>query len=182
MKEIALSRGLVALVDDADFDYVSQFKWTAMPCPNTTYAKRLVNDRTILLHRFIMGAEKGRFVDHINHNGLDNRRENLRFVTTLENNLNTRPRSALGFKGVRKRGTRFAARIILHGIAYHLGHFDSAVEAAKAYDEKAAELFGSYARLNFSADPVPHPSDPAHRQGLRGRGRPLFVARGREVS
>ena len=86
--------------------------------------------------------------DHINRNGLDNRRANLRFVTPQENSWNSKPKSSQPYKGVSARDGRWIARIGYNGAIY-LGRFDSAEEAARAYDAKACELRGEYAYLNF---------------------------------
>ena len=115
----------------------------------------------IMMHKFIMNAPKGMCVDHINHNGLDNRRENLRICTYSENAQNKRKRvdSASGYKGVYQRPEkykyrkRFRAYIRPKGQQIQLGSYLTAEEAARAYDKKAKELFGDYAELNFPKEP-----------------------------
>ena len=115
----------------------------------------------IMMHKFIMNAPKGMCVDHINHDGLDNRRENLRICTYSQNSQNKRRRvdSKSGYKGVHqisekyKLKKRFMAYLRPKGQKrIRLGHYLTAEEAAKAYDKKAKELFGEFAELNFPED------------------------------
>jgi hypothetical protein len=105
------------------------------------------------MHREVLKAPKGALVDHINHNGLDNRRANLRFVTAGQNCWNARKKRGCSskYKGVyfQKRSRRWLANIIYRGERIFLGCFDDEQSAARAYDEKAKQLFGQYATLNF---------------------------------
>lgn len=106
------------------------------------------------MHRVIMGLAPGdgRQVDHIDRNGLNNRRSNLRFATPSQNMYNaSSPGNSTGFRGVEKvRGaSRFNARIRVDGERFHLGSFPTAEDAARAYDAKAAEAHGEFAVLNF---------------------------------
>ncbi len=162
MREIPLTRGKVAIVDDEDFDRVAQFKW-ALTCHKERnspdhYARRSVwqsatkKSVTVLMHRFILDAPRDKHVDHINGNGLDNRRSNLRLVTPAQNQQNLRTRRGkAGFRGVQydPRKRRHYARIKANNQKIWLGFFDSAEEAARAYDAAAIEHHGEYARLNF---------------------------------
>jgi hypothetical protein len=107
----------------------------------------------ILMHRLIMNAQDGQFIDHINHHTLDNRRDNLRICSQQENNFN-RPLSqanTTGYKGVcyLKTTGKYQAQIQHNRKAVYLGLFESPIEAALAYDVKALELFGDFACLNF---------------------------------
>jgi len=155
-REIRLSRGLVALVDDADFDAVNRFRWHAQPHRATFYAVRNLprsegRRSTERLHRFLAGHWA--IVDHINGNGLDNRRANLRPATNAENCAN-RPGiqgTSSVFKGVSwmKRNRKWAARIGHSGRQRHLGLFADEEEAARAYDAAARDLFHDFAWLNF---------------------------------
>lgn len=159
MITIGLTRGKVALIDDDDFERVSKFKWTSLYNPNNKkwYARRAVGGRgrqtTIYMHRFILNAPKGIQVDHINGEGLDNQKRNLRLATNAQNHQNQiKPvASKSGFRGVSfdKRRNKFYARIWLNGRRISLGRFQTAVEAARAYDEAAVKLHGEFARLNF---------------------------------
>jgi hypothetical protein len=106
------------------------------------------------MHRQILDAAEGKFVDHINHNGLDNRRANLRIVTKEQNNWNKRKyfgNYSSRYKGVSrpKNCGKWRAKIFYKGKGIFMGYFDDEESAAKAYDAKARELFGEYAALNF---------------------------------
>lgn len=162
--EIRLSRGLVALVDDEDVALVSEgWAWHAIPSSYTTYAGRRVaacwadKPVTEMMHRLILGSPEGR-VDHINGNGLDNRRCNLRVSTPSQNGGNRRAGStgSSRFKGVswHKRQQRWVAYIRVAGRRIQAGSFVSEVAAARAYDDAAREAFGEFAALN-----VPRPGE-----------------------
>ena len=106
------------------------------------------------MHRQVMKYEGELFVDHINGNGLDNRKDNLRLATPEENKHNSRKRGGRGqskYKGVTldKKKNQWRVRIGYKGKRIFLGCFDDEIEAAKAYDGSAKELYGEYARLNF---------------------------------
>jgi len=105
------------------------------------------------MHVLILGRGS-HFSDHRNGNRLDNRRDNLRPATRSQNNANRCGWSSTGFKGVKRQGRRFVARLMANKHPIHIGSFDTAEDAAKAHDRAALEHFGEYARLNF---PVPHP-------------------------
>lgn len=112
------------------------------------------------MHQFIMNPPKGMVVDYIDGNGLNNRRSNLRICTRPQNSLNCarHSRNTTGFKGVYQNKTtgKCSAQIQLNRKPAHLGTFNTAVEVARAYDRKARELFGPFARLNFPEDyPAP---------------------------
>lgn len=154
MKEIPLSKGYSAIVDDEDFDYLNQWKWTW----RKGYATRTVTiapgvRELIIMHRILLNAPDGVFVDHINMNGLDNRRENLRLADRTQNNANRKKPTGLHssmFKGVSwfKLRKAWRADIKVNRKCVHLGVFDCEVEAAKAYNFAAIEYFGAYAQLN----------------------------------
>lgn len=149
--------GLVILVDEIDIDLVSPHKWYANKFPHTTYATASINGATVYLHRFLLRPEKGIEVDHINHDGLDNRRSNLRLCTRSQNMANSRVvAKSTGFRGAYAdpKNYRFRAEIRANGKRIRLGSFRTAESAAKAYDEAAARLFGEFAQLNFPPNTV----------------------------
>jgi hypothetical protein len=156
MAEIKLSRGLRALVSPEDFDRLSERKWYARPTKaGQFYAQRTEGRRTVYMHREVLNAPSGRLADQINGNGLDNRRENLRLTDISGNNINRRPCSETGFRGVEKTSSGFRAVIFPPGTGrIILGRFGTAEDAARAYDAAANDRYGDLARLNFPAERV----------------------------
>jgi len=155
-KLIPLSQRKFAIVDAEDYDRFSKYKWHASNKGQTSYAQRNGPDGIVCMHRLIAGAPPHLVVDHINHNGLDNRKKNLRLCTQAQNIYNSLPRRNCSskYKGVylHKRTNRYRATIRYKGKRFHLGSFKNEVDAAKAYDKKACELFGQFAYLNFPED------------------------------
>lgn len=156
-KEILLTQGQVALVDDEDFERASSIRWRAHLQGRKTkkwYATTTVNKKYLALHRFILDAPTEYHVDHKNGDTLDNTRANLRLVTPAENTYNKRGRGLSGLKGVylNRHGT-WQVTIQHHGVSMHLGNFADRLDAGRAYDAKAKELFGELAWLNFGGQP-----------------------------
>ena len=158
MKEITLTKGMVTIVDDEDFDFLYQFKWCAHKGRNTYYAARNSSRKDgprklILMHNVIAGDLPPGFVrDHKDGNGLNNQRNNIRTCTAQQNQMNSRPRkntSSTGFRGVShfKRDNKWEAYINLNGKRRHLGLFPTKEDAARAYNNAAKELYGEYANL-----------------------------------
>ncbi len=152
MREISLTRGLVAIVDDEDFAALAEHKWCAHNSGFKFYAaRRVVNGPYVLMHRFILDAPAGIHVDHISGNGLDNRRGNLRLATNAQNVRNSAlsKSNTSGYKGVHwhRGGRRWLAQITADGRNKYLGLFDSPVEAHAAYCAAAKELHGEFARF-----------------------------------
>ncbi len=155
-KLIPLTKGKFAIVDAEDYELLNRYKWHVNKGGRTYYARSQEKGKPIRMHRLITDAPKGLFVDHINHNGLDNRKKNLRLCTRTQNARNRLPRRG-GFskyKGVSWNTKRkvFIAAISVGGKKQYLGYFDDQIKAAKAYDKKAKELFGEFAYLNFPND------------------------------
>lgn len=157
MREIPLTKGYVALVDDEDYDRVSQFKWCVSERKTRNYA---LNRKTGLLHRFILNVTETHIqVDHDNLNGLDCRRENMRLATNSKNQANqnkeTSRKTSSKYKGVCffKRTRKWTAYCAKDKKTHYLGYFASEVEAAEAYDIAAVELHGEFARTNFDVVP-----------------------------
>jgi len=163
------------LFDECDIELIESHNWQIKKCVNTFYAqahiphpdggwyiracsktgkiKRGRRRTTLKLHRLIMKPSKGMMVDHINGDGLDNRRENLRVCTHAENQRNARRRNdnKSGSKGVswNKNAKKWRSQIRHEGKVRHIGLFESREEAARAWDAKAKEYHGKYAQLNF---------------------------------
>jgi hypothetical protein len=148
---IPLGHGRFATIDARDYPRIGKYKWCASNKRGTIYAMRRTKEgRTVYMHREIRRARKGTFVDHIDHNTLNNRRCNLRVCTAAQNYANMGPHGGVsGYVGAYPRGKRWEAGITWRGKHYYLGNFDDPVEAAKARDRKAYELHGEYAYLNF---------------------------------
>jgi hypothetical protein len=155
-REIPLTKGYVALVDEADYDMLSRFKWHAHFSGKTIYAARLCGGRNrqtfVYLHRMVMLPDPGQEIDHINHNTLDNRRANLRLCSRGENasNLRRSTRNTSGFKGVSwdRSKQKWEANIVQRGKQHFLGYFPTLESAAHAYNVAATEHFGDFAFTN----------------------------------
>ncbi len=153
MKEIVLSQGKVALIDDGDFKRVNQFKWSVGKQNRGWCAVRKVqrDNKSVkfFMHRFILDAPKGLDVDHINGNTLDNRRVNIRICTRRQNQQNQLSVHGLSkYKGVCWHHERWVARITVNNVRIHLGCFFLEEEAARVYDKAALEYFTEYAQTN----------------------------------
>ncbi len=158
MKRIPLTQGKFALVDDTAFDWLNQWKWYARECGKEKwYAARKKSikskQHTIYMHRFVMNALPVLEIDHVNGNGLDNRIKNLRICQRQSNKWNTskqKRKTSSKYKGVcwHKINQNWWAYIYFNNNCISLGYYDNETEAAKAYNTKAKELFGEFARLN----------------------------------
>jgi hypothetical protein len=160
VREIPLTQGYMALVDDEDYDRVSQFKWHARVQRHTVYVGRSVysggRHTVMYLHRFILDAPRGIEVDHTDGDGLNCRRSNLRLADRVLNNGNRAKtvRGSSPYKGVSLNacsGT-WRAKIRFQGTNIGLGFFRDPIDAARAYDAAARMYFGEFARVNFAAE------------------------------
>jgi hypothetical protein len=149
--EVRLICGRVALVDAADFEVVRSHKWHANG-KRTLYAKTNIDGRIVSMHRLILSPGHGVLVDHINHDGLDNTRKNIRLCTHAENMRNRTRHGDFSsrFKGVwlDKRSGRWLAKINHENHVLKLGSFDDEVRAARQYDRAARLMFGEFACTN----------------------------------
>jgi hypothetical protein len=159
-RRIYLGEGEWTILDQRDYYQLCNFKWSVISSERKDYAARIVRKtefgriKTMLLHREIMNAPKGRLVDHRNGDSLDNRRDNLRFATSAENLRNrgkTKRKTSSRFIGVyfHKQRNRWCAMVEHKGKVHWLGRFKSEIEAAKARDKVAKKYHGEFARLNF---------------------------------
>lgn len=149
MREIRITRGQVAIVDDEDYEWLSEYSWYFDGQYAATKPKRYKN--ATLMHRLIMQTPKGFETDHINRAKLDNRKSNLRICTTAENQRNRlkQKNNTSGYKGVvRSQQNTWFGQIMLKGETLRTPRFKTPEEAAKAYEVLAHGLFGEFARTN----------------------------------
>lgn len=164
VREIALGRGCVTVVDAEDYDWLSRWCWrVSKSVTGAPYAVRWEdgtrpgNQKLVWMHREILQPRPGFLPDHINRDTPDNRRSNLREATPSQNSINAvrKRRGPGGFRGVRdcslygRGGHSFTATIRFNKVVYYLGSFATGECAARVYDAKARELHGPFAVLNF---------------------------------
>ncbi len=157
-KQIPLTQGKYALVDDDVYEWASQYRWCASNKGNTSYAVRNVGNGLVIkrihLHREIMNAPHGTLVDHINGDGLNCTRANMRLASRSENNRNSckQINNTSGFKGVywNKNKNKWHAQIRANNRRVHIGLFPDIEQAARAYDVAARKYHGEFAKTNFT--------------------------------
>lgn len=153
-KLISLTQGKFAIVDDADYERLLRFTWHYNQKTGYAVGEQWGNGKKIqiTMHREVLHAPKGQRVDHENENKLDNQKRNLRFCTNSQNmsNRGKQKNNTSGYKGVfwSIPAKRWRAQIRVDRKFIHLGLFDSTIDAAKAYNKAAIELFGEFAHLN----------------------------------
>ncbi len=152
-QQITLNHDKIALVDDSDYPSVSKYHWCAHTNGYVWYAIGRVNGTAQFLHRLLMNAPKGILVDHIDGNGLNCQRSNMRLCDKYQNQANKglTVRNTSGFKGVSWDRTRnkWRSSIKIVGRSITIGRFETATQAAKAYDEFARQFHGEFAKTNF---------------------------------
>lgn len=162
MKTIPLTQDKVALIDDQDYDFVNQFKWFARKARNGYYACTWIGPwreiKPLDMHNLVIGKpESGQVVDHIDRDGLNNQRSNLRICTRAQNCYNRTPSGKSKYLGVspvkRNSGIAWRAFIAVNKQNKYLGIFKSEEDAAKAYNDAAIKLHGEYAYLNKLHNP-----------------------------
>jgi hypothetical protein len=157
MKEIKLSQGQIALVDDEDYDFLMQWHWHAVKPKNIYYALTNIwinGKRTSKrMHTLLVSVPEGMVIDHKDRNGLNNQRSNLRVCTLSQNSANSRPAGKSKYLGVsyliQNNHSYIQAQICKDHKVIHIGMFSTEEEAARAYDAKAKEIHGEFANLNF---------------------------------
>ncbi len=139
------------LIDKEDYFLIAEKNWFIVKRGSKQYVVTNTKEGQIYLHRYLLKANEEQIIDHINGNGLDNRRLNLRFCTSTENNQNRRviKINKTGYKGVQLRGTRFTSKIIVNKKDIWLGTYLTVEEAAQAYNAAAIKYFGEFASLNI---------------------------------
>lgn len=155
MKTITTRSGHEILIDDEDFDKVKHITWGVLRAKQTNYAcgrnkgVACKDKKMYLIHRIIMDAPDGIFVDHIDRNGLNNQKSNLRICTNAQNLWNRKATHGKSkYKGVCLTGKSWFARVCKNGEKFYIGSFKTEELAALAYNAAATELFGEFARLN----------------------------------
>ena len=160
MKRIPLTQGKFALIDDEDFNLVSQYKWCASKNGHTCYAYTTIQKpsgkhTSLTMHRLLLKPADGLRADHKDGDGLNNQRYNLRPCTHRENLRNQRAQKggSSQYKGVywHKRDNKWRAQIQINGKVQSLGNYIDEKEAAKAYNKVAVKYFGDFARINILA-------------------------------
>lgn len=161
MKQIKLlNQPLYALVDDADYEFLSKFTWYVKKSGLTCYARTNIGCKTVYMHQLLLPTpSKDLTPDHENRNGLDNQRHNLRLITIQQNDLNrpaSRKNTNSKYRGVywEPRGAKWKATITVNNKTQHIGTFKSEIAAAKAYNRVAIIAFKEFAVLNEFNEPL----------------------------
>src|SRR5690606_5233426 len=155
-------RNLYTIIDEQDAEAVQRHTWVPLVRhgrSGTVYAKARIGQKTVLLHRFLMNPESGEYIDHIDGDGLNNQRRNLRVCSNSENLMNRgrNRNNTSGYKGVywSKKDKSWVARLTVGGSVVWSGYYKDPIEAANAYDRKAREVCGEYAKTNADLGLIP---------------------------
>lgn len=130
---------------------MSDLSWSPSRMCGKIYARANIGNRTVLMHRLLLGvdgSDKSIWVDHVDGNGLNNIRTNLRLSDATRNRWNSITQSRSGFKGVSRSGNGWSAKFVTNGKNIYAGHWKTEVEAALAYNDAAVAARGEFARLN----------------------------------
>lgn len=159
--EIPLTRGKFAIIDMDDLEFVMRYTWVHRDANKARngYARAYMGNkrRELGMHNYIMPCPEGMVIDHVNGDGLDNRKINLRICTpaqNIRNRVKFKGKTASRFKGVFRNGKRWGSKIAFEGKVHWLGVFSTEEEAGRAYNSKAIELHGDFASINRIARPV----------------------------
>lgn len=147
MKFIPLTQGYKAMIDDEDYERVMKYRIYAIQGTSTVYG--LVSQIRIYLHNFINPPPEGFTVDHIDRNGLNCQKENLRFATKSQQVINRKSNNKSGYRGIYLFRNKWRAMIQYQNARHYGGSYKNEIDAAKAYDELAKKLHGDFAMLNF---------------------------------
>lgn len=150
-KKIKLSRGMSATVDETDLPLLEGKKWFCLKTHKKEiyYARAIINGKPVSMHRYIMGAKNGEFIDHINGDGLDNRRSNLRFCTISENNRNKKKmkNNTSGFTGITFEANKWRVKVAKDCKDYNIGYFTEISDAILARNNAVKALHKEFAKL-----------------------------------
>ena len=157
---IRMAQPRYAKVDPADYKRLRRYEWLARKGRNSFYARRHVprakpaKEMLIYMHQQVIRVPQGMVIDHVNHDGMDNRSANLRPATYAQNLYHRKKRLGAKYskyKGIcwKKKSRKWVARIGFDKKELHLGYFASEIDAAKAYDRAARKYHGQFASLNF---------------------------------
>ena len=152
MRYIGLTQGKRAIVDDEDFELVRHYKWCAVYIGGIWYASTRIGEKHCRMHRMILNPNEDMQCDHVNHDGLDNRRCNIRICTAAQNQQGQIKRLSFSsfYKGVtwHRGSAKWQAQITCNQVPHYLGLYDVEEDAALAYNLNALSLFGTFANIN----------------------------------
>jgi len=154
MRKITVKPCYIAFIDDEDYECLSQYNWSAARRGSSIYAQRNIKKpngkwEPVLMHIEMMNPQNGMCTDHIDRNGLNNQRYNLRLATKSQNGFNSSKFKG-NYKGVNKHRKGYRARLMVNRVEVFSGYFKNEIDAAKAYDAAALKYCGEFAYTNFN--------------------------------